>query len=79
MAIILFNNQSNWFRIQVRLVDTGEELIVDVNQLYTLPLSFLATPPLVVEAYLCGMIPPDNDTDWPSPVSDVIAGQFLYI
>ncbi|XP_019863264.1 PREDICTED: putative ATP-dependent RNA helicase TDRD12, partial [Amphimedon queenslandica] len=54
-------------KAKVRLVDTGEECIVDVNQLYTLPLSFLETPPLVIEAFLCGLIPPDNDTDWPPP------------
>ena len=72
MIIIIILYTSNWFCIQVRLVDTGEECIVDVNQLYTLPLSFLETPPLVIEAFLCGLIPPDNDTDWPPPVSHVI-------
>ncbi|XP_019853385.1 PREDICTED: uncharacterized protein LOC100641934 isoform X2 [Amphimedon queenslandica] len=68
-------------KAKVRLVDTGEECIVDVNQLYTLPLSFLETPPLVIEAFLCGLIPPDNDTDWPPPsvgtATDMLLGHTL--
>ena len=42
--------------------------IVDVNQLLTLPDKFLTTPPLVVEAYICGLRPLDQDKDWPPEV-----------
>ena len=58
---------------QVRLIDTGEVEVVDVSQLLTLPDQFLSHPPLVVEAVVCGVVPCDEDTDWPPPVSIVVS------
>ena len=55
--------------LQVRLIDVGEVVIADANQLFTLSTSFLATPPLVIEVFLCGLLPPDADLDWTPPVS----------
>ena len=58
--------------LQVRLIDKGDVLTVDVNQLLTLPEEFLTTPPLVIETYICGLRPLDNDIDWPPQVSRII-------
>jgi hypothetical protein len=52
---------------KVRLIDTGIVTRVDVNQLFTLPTSFKATPPFVLEAYLCHLKSPD--LDWSPEVS----------
>ena len=38
--------------------------VVDVNQLVQLPSQFYSWPPAVVEAYICGLVPPNNDLDW---------------
>ena len=64
-----YTDRSWFFLPQVRLIDVGEVVIADVNQLLTLPTSFLTTPPLVIEVFLCGLLPPDVDLDWTPPVS----------
>lgn len=53
---------------QIRLIDVGEVRIVGANELLYLPESFLEVPPRVVEAYLSGIKPKDNDLDWPFQV-----------
>ena len=50
--------------LQIRLIDIGAICIVDVNQLLTLPSQFMTTPPLVIEAFVCGLIAHDKDIDW---------------
>lgn len=52
----------------MRLVDRGDVLVVDVNQLLILPDEYKTTPPLVIEAYVCGLRPLDHDIDWPPEV-----------
>ena len=58
---------------QVRLIDSGAVDVVDVSQLLTLPDHLLARAPLVVEVVVCGIVPCDDDTDWPPPVSTGIS------
>lgn len=53
----------------MRLIDTGDTVIVDANQLLALPERYLATPPLIIEAFICGLIPMDGDIDWPPEVN----------
>ena len=52
----------------MRLIDVGCVLIVDVNQLLTLPERFLRVPLQVMEVFMCGLKPCDKDLDWPVEV-----------
>lgn len=54
--------------LQVRLIDVGCVLVVDVNQLLSLPEKFLKIPYQVIEVYMCGLKPCDQDLDWPVEV-----------
>ena len=53
---------------QVRLIDVGCVQVVDVNQLLTLPKHFLQIPAQVIETFICGVRPCDEDVDWPEEV-----------
>ena len=57
------------YLIQVRTIDIGASEIVDVNQLLFLPQEFITIPTQVVEVYINGIKPKDEDLDWPSEVT----------
>lgn len=47
----------------------GSSEIVDVSQLMYLPQKFMEVPSQVVELYISGIKPKDNDLDWPIEVN----------
>ncbi|KAF2350972.1 Tudor domain, partial [Trinorchestia longiramus] len=53
----------NMVRVPLFLIDEGTEIVVDVSELYELPLEFSNLPQLIVEVYLCKVRPLD-DIDW---------------
>jgi hypothetical protein len=63
-ARVLHVGNSKSSKVEVFLLDEGDEISVKISDLYELPSEFTSLPQLILEIYLCNVQPFDKDRDW---------------